>query len=153
MGAVKTPTQKELMEQAEIAEKSAKKFDPSSTQGQMGVNTKGRDAAQSSQPKGKETMAVELSGTTQPKQKSSTHGNQEFKFPPKVYSFKDEQVVTIFHFFTSVTSSSYLKFGDQIKWHVQLILTTASFIGWCITLLADALSSRTRSKYWWMLKF
>jgi len=43
-------------------------------------------------------MATELSGTAQPKQKSSTNGNQEFKFPPKVYSFKDEQVVTIFHF-------------------------------------------------------
>jgi len=42
-------------------------------------------------------MAVELSRTTQPKQKSNTIGNQEFKFSPKVYSFKDEQVVTIFH--------------------------------------------------------
>ena len=42
-------------------------------------------------------MAVELSGTAQPKQKNSTNGNQEFKFPPKVYSFKVEQVVTIFH--------------------------------------------------------
>jgi len=42
-------------------------------------------------------MVVQLSGTAQPKQKSNTNGNQEFKFPPKVYSFKDEQVVTIFH--------------------------------------------------------
>jgi len=42
-------------------------------------------------------MAVELSGTAQPKQKNNTNGNQEFKFPLKVYSFKDEQVVAIFH--------------------------------------------------------
>ena len=58
----------------------------------------GRDAAQSSQLKGKETMAVELSGTAQSKQKSNTNGNEEFKFSPKVYSFNDEQVVAIFHF-------------------------------------------------------
>jgi len=42
-------------------------------------------------------MVVELSGTAQPKQKNNTNGNQEFKIPPKVYSFKDEQVVMIFH--------------------------------------------------------
>ena len=42
-------------------------------------------------------MDIELSGTAQPKQKSNTNGNQEFKFLSKVYSFKDEQVVTIFH--------------------------------------------------------
>jgi len=38
-------------------------------------------------------MAVELSGIAQPKQKSGANDNQEFKFLPKVYSFKDEQVV------------------------------------------------------------
>ena len=42
-------------------------------------------------------MVVELSGAAQLKQKSKTSGNWEFKFSPKVYSFKDEQVVTIFH--------------------------------------------------------
>ena len=42
-------------------------------------------------------MVVELSGEAQPKQKNDTNGNQEFKFPLKVYSFKDKQVVTIFH--------------------------------------------------------
>jgi len=42
-------------------------------------------------------MNVELSETVQPKQKSNINDNQEFKFPPKVYSFKDEQVVAIFH--------------------------------------------------------
>jgi len=55
-----------------------------------GVNTKGHDAMQSSQSKGKKAMAVELSRATQPKQKNNTNGNQEFKFSPKVYSFKDE---------------------------------------------------------------
>jgi len=33
-----------------------------------------------------------------------------------VYFFKDEQVVTIFTYFIMVTSSSYLKFGDLMKW-------------------------------------
>jgi len=97
MGAVKAHTWKKLVEQAEIAEKSAKKFEPSVPKNKWRVNTKGRDAAQSSQSKGKETMAVELSGTTQSKKKSNTNGNQEFKFPRKVYSFKDEQVIAIFH--------------------------------------------------------
>ena len=63
----------------------------------MGVNTKRRDAVQSFQSKGKETMTVELSGAAQPKQKSGSNGSQEFKFLPRVYSFKDKQVVTIFH--------------------------------------------------------
>jgi len=52
---------------------------------------------QSSQAKGKETMSVELSGDTPPKTKKSSVNNQEFKFSLKQYSFKDEQVVTIFH--------------------------------------------------------
>jgi len=41
----------------------------------VGVNTKGHDAAQYSKPKGKETMAVELSGTAQSKQKNNTNDN------------------------------------------------------------------------------
>ena len=63
MGAVKAHTWKELVEQAEIAEKSAKKFEPSTLKSKWGVNNKGRgDMAQSSKAKGKETMSVELSG-------------------------------------------------------------------------------------------
>jgi len=62
------------------------------------MNNKGRDEmAQSSQTKGKETISVELSGDTTPKAKKSGVNNQEFKFSPKQYSFKDEQVVTIFY--------------------------------------------------------
>ena len=62
------------------------------------MNNKGRgDMAQSSQAKGKETMSVELSGDVQSKAKKSGFNNQESKFPPKQYSFKDDQVVTIFH--------------------------------------------------------
>ena len=53
--------------------------------------------AQSSQAKGKETMFVELPGDLHSKAKRSGFNNQEFKFPPKQYSFKDEQVVAIFH--------------------------------------------------------
>ena len=46
-----------------VAEKSAKKFEPSTPKGKWGMSSKGRgDMAQSSQAKGKETMYVELSG-------------------------------------------------------------------------------------------
>jgi len=56
----------------------------------VGGNIKERVPAQSSQSKGKKTMAVKLSVMAQPKQKNNTNGNQEFKFPPKMYSFKEE---------------------------------------------------------------
>jgi len=49
MGAVKAHTWKELVEQAEIAKKSAKKFEPFTLKGKWGMNNKGRgDMAQSS---------------------------------------------------------------------------------------------------------
>jgi len=100
MGAVKAHTWKELVEQAEIVEKSAKKFEPSTPKGKWGMNNKGRgDMAQPSQAKGKVTMSVELSGDVQLKAKKSGFNNQESMFPPKQYSFKDDQVVTIFHLF------------------------------------------------------
>jgi len=84
MGAVKAHTWKELVEQAEIAEKSAKKFESFTPKGKWGMNNKGRgDMAQSSQAKGKETMSVELSGDVHPKTKKSDANNQEFKFPLK----------------------------------------------------------------------
>ena len=41
MGAVKTHTWKELVKQAEIAEKSAKKFEPSMPKDKWGANNKG----------------------------------------------------------------------------------------------------------------
>jgi len=42
MGSVKAQTWKELVEQAEIAEKSAKKFESSIPKGKWGMNNKGR---------------------------------------------------------------------------------------------------------------
>ena len=57
MGAVKAHTWKELVEQAKIAEKSAKKFEPSIPKSKWVMNNKERrDMAQSSQAKGKETI-------------------------------------------------------------------------------------------------
>jgi len=57
------------------------------------MNNKGHsDMAQSSQAKRKETMSVKLSGDVQPKAKKSGFNNQESKFPPKHYSFRDDQV-------------------------------------------------------------
>ena len=59
MGAVKAHTWKELVEQAEITEKLAKKFKRSKPNVKWGVNNKGRgEVAQSSQSKGKESMSV-----------------------------------------------------------------------------------------------
>jgi len=76
MGAVKAHTWKELVEQAEIAEKSAKKFKPSTLKGKWGMNNKGcGDMAQSSQAKGKESMFVELSGDVHSKIKKSDINN------------------------------------------------------------------------------
>jgi len=84
MGAIKAHTWKELVEQAEIAEKSAKEFELSVPKNKWEISTKGRDVDQSSQSKGKETMIVEFSGEALPKQKrSSANNNQEFKFPPR----------------------------------------------------------------------
>jgi len=40
-------------------------------------------------------MSVELSRETPLKTKKSGASNQKFKFPPKQYFFKDEQVVSI----------------------------------------------------------
>jgi len=63
-----------------------------------GVNKKGRDAVQSFHAKGKEIIDVELSREAPPKQKKcNSNNNPEFKFSQKQYSFKDEQVVTMFH--------------------------------------------------------
>jgi len=82
MGAVKAHTWEELVVQAEIAEKSAKKFEPSIPKGKWDMNNKrSSEMAQSSQAKGKETMSVELSGETPQKNKKVGASNQKFKFP------------------------------------------------------------------------
>jgi len=62
IGGVKAYTWKKLVEQAEIAEKPAKKFEPSIPKNKWGINTKGHDAAQSSQSKGKKFMLLNYQG-------------------------------------------------------------------------------------------
>ena len=65
MGAVKAHTWKELVEQAEIAEKSAKKFEiPKS---RLGINSKSHDMTESS-----ETSALKVYGGTRSKKGNST---------------------------------------------------------------------------------
>ena len=88
IGAVKAHIWKELVEQAEIAEKSAKKFKPSIPKGKWGMNNKGRNEM-AKFSRAKANMSVELSGDSPPKAKKSSVNNQEFKIPPKQYSFKD----------------------------------------------------------------
>ena len=84
MGAVKAHMWKELVQQAEIAKKSAKKFEPSVPKNRWGVNNKERDTTQSFQSKGKEITVVELSREAPTKQKSAnSNNNLEFKFLQK----------------------------------------------------------------------
>jgi len=78
------------MEQAEIAEKSAKKFEPPVPKSKRGVNTKGCGATQPSQSKGKNHGLWAIRG-------SSTKIEEEWRQQLGVYySFKDEQV-HLFH--------------------------------------------------------
>jgi len=85
-------------------------------------------------------MVVELSEPTQLKEKSNTNCNQEFKFLPKVYFFKDEQVATIFHL---LHKDNKLKL-PEVRRPNEMGRTNypnyCLFIKWCITLLVDALS-------------
>ena len=94
MGVVKAHTWKEfvdgphtwkkLVEQAKIAEKLAKKFEPFVPKNKCGVNNKGRDTTQSSQAKGKEIVAIELFGETLSKpRRSNSNNNLESKFSQK----------------------------------------------------------------------
>jgi len=84
---------------------------------------------QSSQSKGKEIMSVKLSGETPPKTKKSGASNQEFKFPPKQYSFKDEQVVIIFCLLQKGNKLKLLEVLRLMKWDAQMIQKIASSIG------------------------
>ena len=92
MGAVRAHTWKEFVEQAEIAEKSAKKFDSPALKTKWGARTnKRRDAAQSSQSRGKDTLAVEVykdAQLTLKKGNSNRALTLECKFLPRQYSFK-----------------------------------------------------------------
>ena len=98
-------------------------------------------------------MSVELSGETPPKFKKGGASNEEFKFPRKQYSFKDEQVVTIFHL---LQKDGKLKLTEV--WHpnevgVRMIPNITSSIEWFIILPINVLPSRTKFNLWSMLEF
>ena len=62
-------------------------------------------------------MDVELPGETLPKpRKSNSNNNPESKFSLKQYSFKDEQVVTIFHL---LNKGNKLKLPKVRRWLVS----------------------------------
>ena len=86
MGAVKAHTWKELIEQGEIAEKSAKKFE--TPKSRWGINNKSYNTAESS-----DTSALEIYGGTRSKEGNS---NRTLEYQ-RQYFFKDEHVVTLFH--------------------------------------------------------
>ena len=46
---------------------------------------------------------------------------KELKFTPKVYSFKDKQVVTIFNLLHKSNKLKLPEFGDLMKWDIQTI--------------------------------
>jgi hypothetical protein len=66
MGSVKAHSWKELVEQAEIAEKSANREEPIVPKSKWNFSDKNKDRRQSSQPKGKETMVIETPKDTSP---------------------------------------------------------------------------------------
>ena len=97
-----------------MAELSANKFDTFAPKQKWVPDNKNRDSARSSQNKGKDTMAVEVATEVQQMPKKANPGNNSgFKFPPKQYSFRDDQVVTIFHL---LIKSNRLKLPDVIKY-------------------------------------
>jgi len=109
------------------------------------MNNKGRgEMAQSSQAKGKENMSVELSGETPPKTKKGDANNQEFKFPPKQYSLKDKQVVTIFHLLQKGNKLKLSKVRRLNEMGCTNDPNYCLFIGWFTFLPTNALSSRTK---------
>ena len=86
MGAVKAHTRKLLIEQAEIDQNSAKKFE--TPKSRWWINNKSYDPAESS-----DTSALEVYGGTRSK-KGNSNRTSEYQ---RQYSFKDEHVVTLFH--------------------------------------------------------
>jgi len=98
MEVVKAHTWKELVEQPEVAETSANKLNPPASKAKWVPDNKNRDNARSSQSKGKDTLAVEVTPEVQAAPRKANSGNTSgSKFPPKKYSFRDDQVVKIFH--------------------------------------------------------
>ena len=118
MGVDKAHTWKELVEQVKIAEQSAQKFGPSTSENRWGFNNK---SVQSSDI---DTLIVEVSGETQSK-KGNSNKTLEYQ---RQYSFRDKHVVTIFHL---------LKKGNKLKLQEarrsdedkQMISTIVSFTG------------------------
>jgi len=93
-------------------------------------------------------MAVELSEEAPPKQKrSDASNNQEFKFSPRQYSFKDDQMVTIFHLLNKGNKLKLLTVWQPENWGIQMIPTIASSTERYTIPPAYALSLRIRSKY------
>ena len=113
MGAVKAHTWKDLVEQAETAETSANKRDPPTLKPKWVPDNKNRDTTRSSQSKVKDTMVVEVTEEVRPVPRKANPGNTlGFKFPPKQYSFKEDQVVTIFHL---LSKSDKLKLPESAR--------------------------------------
>jgi len=86
MWAVKAHTWKELIKQAEIVEKLAKKFE--TPKSRWGINNKSYNTAETS-----DTSTLKVYGGTQSK-KGNSNRTSEYQ---RQYFFKDKHVVTLFH--------------------------------------------------------
>jgi len=105
--AVKAHSWKELVEQAEIAEKSAKKFETPKSRWE--INDKSYDIAEPS-----DTSALEVYGEIRSK-KGNSNRTSEYQ---RQYSFKNEHVVTLFHLLNKENKLklSEARRPDEVGW-------------------------------------
>ena len=145
MGDVKAHTWKELVEQAEIAAKSAKIFELLVPKNKWWGSTT-RDVMQPNlhSPRGKKQWQLSCLGKFHQSKRGAT----------RISSFCQDNTPSKMNrwwlsstYWTRVISLIYQKFSAPTKLNVKTTPTAASFIGWCIIPPADALSSRTSSKH------
>jgi len=141
MEAVKADTWKEL-EQAEIPEKSAKKFE--SSKGRWGINNNGHDMAESLIHQHWKHMEKLDQRRINPTELWSIRDNT----PSKMSMWWQSSTCS-----TKVTSSSYKKFDAQMKLNEWMIPTISFSIKWFIILLAGVISLKIKSKCWLKWEF
>jgi len=136
LGVIKAHTWKDLIEQAEIAEKSAKKFE--TPKSRWGINSKSYDTTEYS-----DTSTLKVYGGTRSK-KGNSNRISEYQ---RQYFFKNEHVVTFFHLLNKNYELKLPEARCLDEVDKRTIPTIVFFIGWFIILLAGAISLRTKSKH------
>jgi len=128
IGSVKAHTWKELAKQAEIAEKSAKKFEPSVLKNKWGSAPKDVIHPNLPNPRGKKRWQLSYLGKLHQSRRGAISAIiRNSSFCQDNTHSKMNRWWPFFTYSTKVISLSYLKSGDQVKWGVQMTLTTTSF--------------------------